>query len=234
MLRILFGFFFLCANAFAGNSYDSYSDLWTQAQAQGAPMVALKKAFELSQSNKFSRRDVFGLFDISQPSANKRFYVIDLRAHKIISHYVAHGKSNGDNFKATRFRGFQSDHSMTPLGPLRTAARIEIMEHYRDITDRSTGKVYSELGTLWLEGITSYNQYINNATDPATGGRAVWIMHPAWYVSKGFRGSMPGGLGRSLGCLAFDPAESNKIIAVLQGGALIYITVGDAPVEKFL
>jgi hypothetical protein len=233
-MPILLSLFLFVSSAFAGSSFETYADLWKDAQAQGAPMLALKKAFDLSQSNKFSRRDIFGLFDLSQPSANKRFYVVDLRAKKITTHFVAHGKSNGDNFKATRFKGFQQDHSMTPLGPLRTAARIEIMDHYASITDRSTGKVYSGLGTLWLEGITSYNSYINNATDSATGGRAVWIMHPAWYVSKGFRSSMPKGLGRSLGCLAFDPAESNKIIAELEGGALIYVTVGDAPVEKFL
>lgn len=213
---------------------DRNADLWAQAEAQGAPMEALKKAYALSQSSKFSRRDAFGLFDISQPSANKRFFLVDIRARKVTSHFVAHGKNNGDNFRAKRFRGFQSDHSMTPLGPLRTAARIEMMDHYRQITDRTTGKTYNELGTLWLEGITSYNQYINNATDAATGGRAVWIVHPAWYVTKGFRQSMPKGLGRSLGCIALDPADNNKIISVLQGGALIYVTVGNEPVEKYL
>ena len=37
-------------------------------------------------------------------------------------------------------------------------------------------------------------------------------------------------LGRSLGCITVDPAENNKIITRLQG-ALIYVTVGDAPIE---
>lgn len=234
MMPILLSLALYFSTAFAGSNFDSHAEIWKEAAAQGAPMEALKKAYDLSQSSRFSRRDAFGLFDISQPSANKRFYLVDLRAKKITTHFVAHGKSNGDNFRASRFKGFQRDHSMTPLGPLRTASRIEMMDHYASITDRGTGRVYSGLGTLWLEGITAYNSYINNATDAATGGRAVWIMHPAWYVAPGFRKSMPKGLGRSLGCLAFDPAENNKIIKVLEGGALIYVTVGNTAVEKYL
>jgi hypothetical protein len=40
-------------------------------------------------------------------------------------------------------------------------------------------------------------------------------------------------LGRSNGCITVDPAENNKLITRLQG-ALIYVTVGDAPIEQYL
>jgi len=42
-----------------------------------------------------------------------------------------------------------------------------------------------------------------------------------------------GMLGRSNGCITVDPIENNKLITRLQG-ALIYVTVGDAPVEQYL
>jgi len=41
-------------------------------------------------------------------------------------------------------------------------------------------------------------------------------------------------LGRSDGCITLDPVESNAVIARLQDGALIYVTVGDAPIEQYL
>ena len=42
-----------------------------------------------------------------------------------------------------------------------------------------------------------------------------------------------GMLGRSNGCITVDPVENNKLITRLQG-ALIYVTVGDAPIEQYL
>ena len=203
-----------------------------QAAALGAPMIAVKKAYALAQSSTFQRHDVFAVFDINQPAKNKRFFVFDLRAGKVSAYFVAHGRDNGDNFKATHFRGFQDDHNMTPLGPLRTGSSMTNMDHYSTITDKYDGRVYSGLMTLWLEGVTSYNSYINNAYDGSS--RVVWILHPAWYVTEGFRKAMPGGLGRSLGCIALDPVFSNLIMGKLQGGALVYVTVGDDAIEKYL
>lgn len=205
----------------------------SQAVAQGAPEVALQKAYKLSQTATYGRHDVFAVFDISQPAKNKRLYLIDLRAGKVSAYFVAHGRDNGDNFKATRFRGFQGNHNMTPLGPLRTASSMTDMDHYRTIADRYDGRTYTGLMTLWLEGVASYNSYINNATDE-NGSRVVWIVHPAWYVTDGFRKAMPGGLGRSLGCIALDPQVSNQVMQRLEGGALVYVTVGNDAIEKYL
>jgi hypothetical protein len=206
--------------------------IMTQAAALGAPMIAVKKAYSLAQSSTFQRHDVFAVFDIDQPAKNKRFFLFDLRAGKVSAYFVAHGRDNGDNFKATHFRGFQNDHNMTPLGPLRTASSMTDMDHYSSITDKYNGRVYSGLMTLWLEGVTSYNNYINNAYDGSS--RVIWILHPAWYVTEGFRKAMPGGLGRSLGCIALDPVVSNQVMGKLQGGALVYVTVGNDAIEKYL
>lgn len=218
--------FFLPGLAFAGGFPEG---LRSRAEALGAPMTAVRRAYDASRS--FPRKDAFALFDLSQPAKNKRLYVFDLKAGTVTAHYAAHGRGNGDNRRATRFRGFQSNHDMTPLGPLRTAASPTDMDHYRRIADRYDGRSYDGLTTLWLEGTTSYNRYINNATDGRS--RVVWIIHPAWYVTEGYRKANPNALGRSLGCIALDPVVNNRVVARLKGGALFYVAVGNEPVEKY-
>jgi hypothetical protein len=41
-------------------------------------------------------------------------------------------------------------------------------------------------------------------------------------------------LGRSLGCITLDPDVNNAIVNRLGNGALIYVTVGNDPVERYL
>jgi hypothetical protein len=116
---------------------------------------------------------------------------------------------------------------MVPLGPLKTA-RSEVMDHYRTIVDRYDGTVYRNLIVAVLQGITAYNRYINH-TPPFK-----WIIHPNWYTTAGFRAKNNGMLGRSNGCITLDPAENNRLIRRLQDGGLVYVTVGDDPIEQYL
>jgi hypothetical protein len=201
--------------------------LLQEAQLLGAPVAAAQRAIAFSRQPLFPKKDVLALFDISQPSANKRFYVLDLKSARVSAHYAAHGKDNGPNVKATKFQGFQTHLDMVPLGPLKTA-RSEVMDHYKTIVDRYDGTVYANMIVVGLEGVTSYNSYINN-TPPFK-----WIMHPNWYTTAAFRAKNNGVLGRSNGCITLDPVENNQLISRLQGGALIFVTVGDAPIEKYL
>ena len=115
---------------------------------------------------------------------------------------------------------------MVPLGPLKTM-QSEVMEQYRTIVDRYDGTIHRNMIVAILEGVTPYNRYINH-TPPYK-----WIIHPNWYTTAGFRAKNNGILGRSNGCITVDPAENNKLITRLQG-ALIYVTVGDAPIEQYL
>ena len=54
------------------NELDS---LLQQAKALGAPMAAVQRAIEISRQPIFAKKDALAVFDISQPSAKKRFYV---------------------------------------------------------------------------------------------------------------------------------------------------------------
>ena len=198
-----------------------------QAELLGAPMAAVRRAIEISHQPIFDKKDVLAVFDISQPSKKKRFYVVDLKSGQVTAHYAAHGKHNGPGAQATKFKGFQTDLDMVPLGPLKTEHSIEL-DPYKTIVDRYDGTTYRNMIVVVLEGVTSYNSYIND--NPPFK----WVIHPSWYTTAAFRAKNNGGLGRSDGCIVLDPAESNELITRLQDGALVYVTVGDEPIEKFL
>ena len=200
--------------------------LLQQAQPLGAPAAAIERAVAISRQPIFPKKDVLAVFDISQPSANKRFYLLDFTSGQVTAHFAAHGRTNGPNARATKFKGFQRDLDMVPLGPLKSTTP-QVMEHYRTIVDRYDKTVYRNMIVAILEGVAPYNRYINH-TPPYK-----WVIHPNWYTTAGYRAKNNGMLGRSLGCITVDPAENNKIIARLQG-ALIYVTVGDASIEQYL
>jgi hypothetical protein len=201
--------------------------LLQEAEAVGAPMAAVKRAIAISQQPIFPKKDVLAVFDISQPSAKKRLFVLDFKSGKVTDHFAAHGRDNGPTVKATKFKGFQKDLDMVPLGPLKTA-HSEVMDHYKTIVDRYDGTVYPNMIVVVLEGVTSYNGYINH-TPPFK-----WIMHPNWYTTAGYRAKNGGMLGRSNGCITVDPVENNQLITRLQDGALVYVTVGNDPIEQYL
>jgi hypothetical protein len=54
------------------------SRLLQQAQTLGAPIAAVARAITIPRQQTFAKKDALAVFDISQPSANKRFYLIDL------------------------------------------------------------------------------------------------------------------------------------------------------------
>ncbi|HEY8440139.1 MAG TPA: murein L,D-transpeptidase catalytic domain family protein, partial [Xanthobacteraceae bacterium] len=80
-----------------------------KARTLGAPIAAVQRAVAISRQRDFAKKDVLAVFDISQPSAKKRFYLLDLKSGQVTAHYAAHGKDNGPNAKATKFKGFQTD-----------------------------------------------------------------------------------------------------------------------------
>jgi hypothetical protein len=198
-----------------------------QSQALAAPMAAIERAIAISRQSIFTKKDALAVFDISQPSANKRFYLLDFKSGDVTAHFPAHGRANGPNAKAVKLKGFQKDLDMVPLGPLKTA-HSAVMDHYKTIVDRYDGTVYRNMIVVVLDGVTSYNSYINH-TPPFK-----WILHPNWYVTAAFRAKNNGMLGRSNGCITVDPVENNQLVKRLQDGALVYVTVGDDPIEQYL
>jgi hypothetical protein len=134
----------LPSSAKPDNPANGLDPLLQQAQTLGAPMAAVARAITISHQQTFAKKDALAVFDISQPSANKRFYLLDFKSGEAIAHYAAHGRSNGPNAKAVKFKGFQRDLDIVPLGPLKTADS-EVMGHYKTIVERYDGTVYRNM-----------------------------------------------------------------------------------------
>jgi hypothetical protein len=62
------------------NELDS---LLQQAKALGAPMAAVQRAIEISRQPIFPKKGALAVFDISQPSAKKRFYIFDFKSGQV-------------------------------------------------------------------------------------------------------------------------------------------------------
>src|SRR5215471_5442549 len=88
----------------ANLSKKDIDSLLQQARFLGAPMAAVQRAIQISREALFPKKDVLAVFDISQPSAKKRFYVLDFKSGRVTAHYAAHGRNNGPNAKATKFK----------------------------------------------------------------------------------------------------------------------------------
>jgi len=97
----------LPSSAKPDNPANGLDPLLQQAQTLDAPMAAAARAITISPT--FAKKDALAVFDISQPSANKRFYLLDFKSGEVTAYYAAHGRSNGPNAKAVKFKGFQRD-----------------------------------------------------------------------------------------------------------------------------
>lgn len=135
------------------------------------------------------------IVDYSLPSTERRLWVFDLENNKMLfNELVAHGKCSGEN-QSTSFSNDPSSNKSS-IGLFVTG-------------DTYSGKHgYS----LRLNGMEQ--GFNSNAKE-----RAV-VMHSANYVNDNI--AKTGRLGRSLGCLALDPAVSKSVIDVIKDGTVIF------------
>ena len=140
------------------------------------------------------------IFDASQLSTQKRFFVIDIENQKLLFHCLcAHGKGTGEN-KAVTF-------SNQP-GSLATAQGFYL-----------TGSTYNGKHgySLKLKGL---EKGVNDNAE----SRA-FVIHGADYVSEDFI-KLHGRIGRSWGRPALPSELSKEIIDEIKGGTLLYIYSG--------
>ena len=140
---------------------------------------------------------ILAIVDLSQPSVNKRLYIIDLVKHKLLFRtYVAHGRNSGDLY-AKKFSNDMSSYQSS-LGFYQTL-------------DTYQGKHGLSLKLKGLE--PGFN---TNVLD-----RAV-VMHGADYVSENFIRKI-GRLGRSFGCPAIPYDVHKDIIETIKNGACLFV-----------
>ena len=140
---------------------------------------------------------IISVVDFSQPSTNKRFYLIDMATKEVLyQDYVAHGKNTG-TLMAKKFSN--TPHSnQSSLGFYKTA------ETY-----------FGKHGlSLRLDGL---EKGINDRARQ----RAI-VIHSAWYTEESFIKKY-GRLGRSFGCPALPAEDFPEIVDLIKGGTLFFI-----------
>ncbi len=147
---------------------------------------------------KQSCRNDYAIFiDMSRPSNEKRWYVVDLKSGNVVyKAYVAHGRGSGEGKIPTTF----SDKP----GSLCTSLGVY----------KITGTCYGEHGLSYvLDGLEQNNK---NALS-----RGV-IIHSAWYADDKFIASY-GRCGNSWGCPAVSAEALKDCAPYLKTGTLVCI-----------
>jgi hypothetical protein len=165
----------------------------------------LKGFNKMIANGKIINKRIISIVDFSQPSANKRLYVIDLELKQVIFNtYVAHGKNSGQEVA--------TDFSNTPTSN-KSSLGFYITSHTYN------GK---NGFSLQLEG---QEQGINdNALN-----RGI-VMHAADYVNEQYIQSQ-GWIGRSQGCPAVMPEMNRPIVETIKEGSCFFIY---SPDENYL
>ena len=165
-----------------------------------------KKGWEkLGIQGKLANQSVIAIVDFSQPSSQKRLYVLDMKNYKVLFNtLVAHGRNSGREW-ATYFSNQLSSYKSSPGFYI-------------------TGQTYSGSNgySLKLTGI-------ENGINDKAFQRAI-VMHGADYVNESYIASR-GYIGRSQGCPAVPVKEAKSIINTIRNGACLYIY---APAHNYL
>lgn len=154
---------------------------------------------------RLENTDQVVIIDYSQPSVEKRLFLIDLEKRTVEKHLVAHGVGSG-GLEAQRFSN-KMNSKQSSLGFYMTGPRY-------------MGKWGVALKLFGLEKSNdqAYSRYV--------------VMHGAPYVSSDFIEAR-GFLGRSHGCPALELDVAKALIPQIENGTLIYAYHKDLSYEAF-
>ena len=167
------------------------------AAPAGIDPTLFARAKAALDTHKVWPRDAIGIVDFSQPSADPRFFVVDLMSGNVESHRVAHG------------RGSDPDHSgfverfSNDFGSYATSNGAYL-----------TGDYYN--GKYGLSMKVRGLDWSNYNAEP----RAI-VIHNAWYAEDDMI-PLHGKLGRSEGCFAMSRKSQYDVMRRLAGGRMIY------------
>ncbi|PRY11928.1 L,D-transpeptidase-like protein [Pontibacter ummariensis] len=175
-------------------------------QAKGLAYDVFEKAMigyqNFKQSRLTSARSILTVIDFTKSSGEKRMWIIDLDAKKVlINTLVAHGRNTGED-KALKFSNTPNSY-MSSLGFYLTDATY-----------------FGKHGlSLRLQGMDK--TYNSNAM-----ARAI-VVHGADYATEAFV-KQHGRLGRSLGCPSVPREISDEVIAAIKDKTVMYIHGNDS------
>jgi hypothetical protein len=165
--------------------------------SHNAFLYAVKGYQQLVLDNRVERHGILSICDLSQSSAKKRLYILDLSERKVLAHtYVAHGRNSGGEF-ATEF-------SNTPES-LQSSLGFFV-----------TGQTYTGKHGLSLRMHGVDGKFNNKAFE-----RTI-VIHGADYVDAN-RVKSGGYMGRSWGCPAVSRKEATSIISMIRDGSCYFI-----------
>jgi hypothetical protein len=158
---------------------------------------ALKGWEKLINQGRIVNSSVMAIVDFSQPSTQKRLYVLDMENYKVLFNtLVAHGRNSGKEM-ANSFSNRPSSFKSSPGFYI-------------------TGDTYNGENGYSLK-LTGVEKGINDkALD-----RAI-VMHGADYVNESWINTQ-GYIGRSLGCPAVPRKDAADIINTIKSGACLFI-----------
>lgn len=152
---------------------------------------------QLLNQGRLWNDSVIAIADFSQPSSQKRLYVLDIKNFKLLFHtLVAHGRNSGREW-ATYFSNKPASHKSSP-GFYITKQTYHGSNGY----------------SLKLDGIE------NGINDKAS--RRAIVIHGADYVDESYIESQ-GYIGRSQGCPAIPLHQAKEIINTIKEGTCFYI-----------
>ncbi|BDM22442.1 murein L,D-transpeptidase catalytic domain family protein [Pseudomonas sp. LRP2-20] len=191
-----FGLFFLGAWQIAqAQPLPSAAEL--QQLAPNASLSTLALALTAYACASHSEADkLLTVIDYSKASRDKRLWVFDLRARKLLfEEWVAHGKNSGADVPTTFSNAPNSYQSSLGL--------------------YETGQIYSG-----KHGRSLRLQGLEPGFNDNSMSRAI-VMHAAAYADPKVVPGL-GRLGRSQGCPAVRPAIAGKLIDTLQRGSYVF------------
>jgi hypothetical protein len=187
----------------ANKLYDSLQ-LNKMGLTREALIYAYKGQQYLAQNGVVSNPSVLTVCDFSQPSSNKRMYIIDIKNfHVLLNTYVAHGRNSGLNF---------AQHFSNSPESLESSLGFYITKN------TYFGKHGLSLKIAGLE-----KGFNDNAES-----RAI-VIHGAPYIGDGRASSAY--MGRSFGCPAVPQELAPKVVDLIKDGTCLFIY---SPNQRYL
>lgn len=155
-----------------------------------------EKAFYCATKRGVVNKQFLTIIDYSQPSTQKRLWVIDMQKARVkFNELVAHGSGSGDNVP-TRFSDAANSHQS------------------------SLGVFVTKNTYIGHNGLSLRMQGLEPGVNDHAMERDV-VFHGADYVSEAAAQSQ-GRIGRSWGCPALPRAEAKDTINTIQGGSVVF------------
>ncbi|WP_207906233.1 murein L,D-transpeptidase catalytic domain family protein [Flaviaesturariibacter aridisoli] len=162
------------------------------------------KGFQQLVNNGTLNEQVLTIVDFSQPSSQKRMYILDMATGEVLFNtYVAHGRNSGLNY-AEKFSN-NNESLQSSLG------------------------FYVTKGTyIGKHGLSLRLSGLEDGWNSNAEARAV-VMHGAEYIGSGRADAAY--MGRSWGCPAVPQAQASKVINLIKDGTALFVY---HPTQKYL